>query len=86
LVFPKEIFKAAWLWTSAGGWRGYYVGALEAWTGYPQKLHDAVDHGAYASLKGHESVEAETALVAYTGLVGVTHLGIDGSASGPDHL
>ena len=37
LVFPKDVFPAAWLWTCAGGWRGYHVAALEAWTGYPPK-------------------------------------------------
>jgi hypothetical protein len=86
LVFPKEVFQAVWLWMCAGGWRGYNVCALEAWTGYPQKLHDAVDHGVCSTLQGGESLECETALVAYSGLVGVDHLGADGSARGPDHL
>jgi hypothetical protein len=79
LVFPKEIFKAAWLWTAAGNWRGYYVGALEAWTGYPQKLHDAVDHGSYSTLAGNGVLECETALVAYTGVKSVSYLGNDGT-------
>lgn len=79
LVFPKEIFKAAWLWTCAGNWRGYYVGALEAWTGYPQKLHDAVDHGVYSSLPGNGVLECETALVAYSGIKNVSYLSSDGS-------
>lgn len=83
LVFPKEIFRAAWLWTTAGSWRGYYVGALEAWTGYPQKLHDAVDHGVYSTLAGNASLECETAFVTYSGLAGVEHLGMDGAARGP---
>jgi len=79
LAFPKEIFKAAWLWTCAGNWRGYYVGALEAWTGYPQKLHDAVDHGVYTSLAGNGVLECETALVAYSGVKSVSYLGGDGT-------
>ncbi len=78
LVFPAEIFKAAWLWTAAGNWRGYYVGALEAWTGYPQKLHDAVDHGVYSTLEGKGILECETALVAYTGVKSVSYLDMDG--------
>ena len=79
LVFPKEIFKAAWLWTCAGNWRGYYVGALEAWTGYPQKLHDAVDHGVCYALPGHQALDCETALVAYSGVESVSYLGMDGT-------
>lgn len=81
LVFPKEIFKAAWLWTSAHSWRGYYLSALEAWTGFPQKLHDAVDHGAYSTLGGGATLECETALVAYVGVKSVGKLGMDGSVS-----
>jgi len=79
LVFPKDIFKAAWLWTCAGNWRGYYVGALEAWTGYPQKLHDAVDHGEYSTLAGNSVLECETSLVAYSGVKSVSYLGSDGT-------
>jgi hypothetical protein len=79
LVFPKDIFQSAWLWTTAGNWRGYYVGALEAWTGYPQKLHDAVDHGVYASVEPEQSLECETALVAFTGVSGVGNLRADGT-------
>jgi hypothetical protein len=79
LAFPHKIFKAAWLWTCAGNWRGYYVGALEAWTGYPQKLHDAVDHGVYASLPGNGVLDCETALVAYSGVKSVSYIGSDGT-------
>jgi galactose mutarotase-like enzyme len=79
LIFPNEIFKAAWLWTCAGNWRGYYVGALEAWTGYPQKLHDAVDHGVFYSLPANQVLECETAIVAYHGVGSVSYLGIDGT-------
>ena len=86
LVFPKDVFPAAWLWTCAGGWRGYHVAALEAWTGYPQKLHDAVDHGVHSTLPGGANLECETALVAYSGLAGVDYLGEDGTARGPDHI
>ncbi len=79
LVFPNDIFKAVWLWTVAGSWRGYYVGALEAWTGYPQKLHDAVDHGVFSTLAANSVLECETALVAYTGVKSVSYLGSDGT-------
>jgi hypothetical protein len=82
LVFPKDVFKAVWLWTTAGNWRGYYVGAFEAWTGYPQKLHDAVDHGVYGSLEAGQELECETALVAFTGVAGVARLGMDGTVVG----
>jgi hypothetical protein len=81
LVFPQDIFKAVWMWSVAGNWRGYYVCALEAWTGYPGKLHEAVDHGVHSTLPGNEQLECETALVAYSGVGSVSRLGMDGSVS-----
>lgn len=82
LVFPKDIFRCAWLWLVYGGWRGIYTAAVEAWTGYPAKLSDAVAAGKYSQLAAGECLECESRLVVYTGFGEIDHLNIEGQASG----
>jgi hypothetical protein len=82
LVFPKEVFKSIWLWLVYGGWRGIYVAAVEAWTGYPAKLSDAVDHGEYSSLMSGETLECETKLMIYTGFKEIKSIDLDGTITG----
>lgn len=78
LVFPKEVFPVIWLWLSYGGWRGYYVAAVEAWNAYPQKLDDAVRAGLHGTLPAGGSATCETALVVYTGIGAVGSIDRDG--------
>lgn len=82
LVFPKDVFKSIWLWLVYGGWRGTYTAAVEAWTGYPAKLSDAVEHGKYSILNPGETLECETILMAYTGFTEVKSIDIPGNVNG----
>jgi len=82
LVFPKEIFGNIWLWLVYGGWRSMYVAAVEAWTGYPAKLSDAVKAGRYSQLKPQETLECESKLLVYTGFEEVRHIDIEGDVTG----
>jgi galactose mutarotase-like enzyme len=82
LVFPKEVFKSIWLWLVYGGWRSIYVAAVEAWTGYPAKLSDAVDHGEYSSLNPGETLECETKFIIYTGFREVISIDPSGNVNG----
>ena len=68
MVFDKGIFRSAWLWLVYGGWRGLYTAAVEAWTGYPAKLSEAVEWGKYSLLKQREVLECDTMLMAYSGI------------------
>ena len=40
--FPLEVCPYLWLWLSYGGWRGYYLAAIEPWTSCPVTLSEAV--------------------------------------------
>jgi hypothetical protein len=82
LVFPKEVFKSIWLWLVYGGWRSTYLAAVEAWTGYPAKLSDAVDHGKYSILNPGETLECETKLMVYTGFKEVVSIDALGNVDG----
>jgi galactose mutarotase-like enzyme len=52
--FPLEICPYLWLWLSYGGWRGYYVAAVEPWTSFPVTLSDAVAANTHRVLKPGE--------------------------------
>jgi len=82
LVFRKDVFKSIWLWLVYGGWRNIYVAAVEAWTGYPAKLSDAVDHGKYSILKPGETLECETRLMIYKGFKEITSIDFEGNLTG----
>ncbi len=82
LVFPKEVFKSIWLWLVYGGWRSTYVAAVEAWTGYPAKLSDAVDHGEYSQLKPGETLECESKLLVYNGFKEIKSIDPEGNVEG----
>jgi len=82
LVFPKEVFRSIWLWLVYGGWRNTYVAAVEAWTGYPAKLSDAVDHGEYSQLKPGETLECESKLLVYKGFKEIKSIDPEGNVTG----
>jgi hypothetical protein len=52
--FPLETCPYLWLWLSYGGWRGYYVAAVEPWTSFPVTLSDAVAANTHRVLKPGE--------------------------------
>ena len=77
-MYPKAVFKALWLWMSFGGWRNHYHLAVEPWTGYPVNLEQAVVAGHQTILTGHQSIDCEVTVFAYTGLTHVTRVEHDG--------
>lgn len=56
----SNVFKSIWLWLVYGGWRGLYLAGIEAWTGYPARLTDAIKEGEYAVLKPNAELRTET--------------------------
>jgi hypothetical protein len=82
LVFPRDIFSCAWLWLVYGGWRGIYTAAIEAWTGYPAKLSNAVAAGNYSQLNAGKSLECETLLFVHTGFSAIEHISPAGKVTG----
>jgi hypothetical protein len=82
MTFPLQVFNTAWLWLVYGGWRDLYSAALEAWTGYPARLSDAVAQGRYARLQSGKVSEAETRLIAFQGPKGVQTVLPDGEVVG----
>ena len=65
LVFPKDIFSVIWLWLSYGGWRSQYLAAVEAWTGYPAKLSEAIEIGRFSELKANEVINCNTKIIIF---------------------
>lgn len=59
-----------------------FAAGIEAWTGYPPTLEHAVAQGRFRQLKKGESLEAQTKIVAYTGLVEVTRIKPTGGVVG----
>ena len=78
MVFPKDVFKAIWYWACFGGWRGLYCVALEPWTGYPDKLSEAVENGVFAQLGPQQSLECDTKILIYTGVSEVKRISSSG--------
>jgi len=82
LVFPKEVFNTIWLWLVYGGWRGVYCAAVEAWTGFPAKLNEAVERGRHSTLGPKGSLECETIMLAYAGASAVERITRTGEVIG----
>jgi hypothetical protein len=81
LVFDPSVFPVIWLWLVYGGWRGYYHGMAEPWTGYPSALADAVAAGRARTLEPGETLETEVTAVVYGGVASVSRLEGDGSVT-----
>jgi galactose mutarotase-like enzyme len=79
LVFPKNVFKCIWLWLVYGGWRALHCVAVEAWTGYPGRLDEAVKNGNYSALPAGETLSCDTKVVAYDGVTQVGRITTDGT-------
>jgi len=82
MSFPKDVFRCIWLWLVFGGWRAHYCLAVEAWTGYPMKLDDAVKNGTCYRLEAGKSLSCETRLVGHKGFSHVDRIGLDGKVEG----
>jgi galactose mutarotase-like enzyme len=58
--FPLDLCPYLWLWLSYGGWRGYYLAAVEPWTSYPVTLSDAVAERTHRVLQPGEQIAFKT--------------------------
>ena len=67
-----------------GGWRDLYAAGLEAWTGYPAKLSEAVEFGRFARLEPGETLEASSRFTCFQGLKGVRTVRSTGEVVGLD--
>ena len=83
LVFPKNIFSVIWLWLVYGGWRGMYTACVEAWSGYPAKLTEAIKEGRFTKLQAGQSIECDTKILIYTGLSMVSNITLDDGSMMP---
>jgi hypothetical protein len=81
LVFDKVIFPHLWLFRSIGGWRGLYTLILEASTGYPNDLSEAIESGHCTCLEAGETLETSVKAVAYQGCDSVEKIDSDGNVS-----
>ena len=82
MTFSPQVFNTIWLWLIYGGWRDLYAAALEAWTGYPAQLSEAVAQGRFARLLPDETVETESQLIAFRGVTGVSTILPNGDVVG----
>lgn len=82
--FSSEVFDTVWLWLVYGGWRDLYAAGLEAWTGYPAKLSEAVEFGRFARLEPGETLEASSRFTCFQGLKGVRTVRSTGEVVGLD--
>lgn len=82
IVFPRDVFRHAWLWQVYGGWRGHHHLCLEPWTGYPMQLEEAEAAGRACVLEPGASLEAEVAFVLFDGLDRVHSVEPDGPGFG----
>ncbi len=82
LTFLLPVFNTIWLWLVYGGWRDLYAAALEAWTGYPAKLSEAVASGRCAALDPGASLDATSSFIAYRGLTAVQTVRANGEVVG----
>jgi len=82
LVFDNEIFQSIWLWLVYGGWRNVYTATVEAWTGYPAKISQAVDYGKYSVLMPGKALDCESKLIVFKGFREVKFIDKDGNVNG----
>lgn len=71
--FPSERFPHIWLFLPLGGWRGHQLALVEAASGYPMDLADAVEMGTHSVIPGWGQVQAEITytVIRYDSAIGV---------------
>jgi hypothetical protein len=82
LVFDTSVFPVVFLWIVGGAWRGYHHAAMEAWTGAPMDLAQAIAGGGARTLQPGGSLETEVHGVLYGGVAAVSDLRADGTVVG----
>ena len=74
LVFPTGVLSHLWLFRAIGGWRGLNTLIVEASTGYPCDLREAIRGGHFGKIAPGETIRAEVLAVAYSGVTGVERI------------
>jgi hypothetical protein len=59
-----------------------YSASVEIWTGYPAKLTEAIEKKRVSHLEAGETLETETCLIIYQGVVSVDKISRDGAVTG----
>lgn len=72
--FPLDVCPHLWLWLSYGGWRGYYLAAIEPWTSVPVTLSDAVAAGTNRVLAPGQTFKASVRATLWHGPNGLADL------------
>ena len=72
--FPLDVCPHLWMWLSYGGWRGYYLAAIEPWTSVPVTLSDAAAAGTHRVLQPGETFRATIQATPWHGSNGLEQL------------
>ncbi len=80
MIYPRDVFRALWIWQSYGGWRDFYHLAVEPWVGYPVRFDQAVEAGRQRTIEAGGSVSYRLSVIVYTGIDQVQRVTQDGSA------
>jgi galactose mutarotase-like enzyme len=72
--FSLTVCPHLWLWLSYGGWRGYYLAAIEPWTSIPVTLSDAVAAGTNRVLERGARFNANVKATVWRGAGGLEKL------------
>lgn len=68
LVFPRDVLKSCWIFSSYGGFRNHQVVVLEPSTGHPWRLEEEIANDTARTLEGRASFEvAATVMCVETG-------------------
>jgi galactose mutarotase-like enzyme len=85
IEFPLSACPHLWMWLSYGGWRGYYLAAIEPWTSVPVTLSDAVAAGTHRVLEPGATFHASVKATLWHGANGLaTLLGARGLDTSPE--
>lgn len=74
MEFPLAVCPHLWLWLSYGGWRGYYLAAIEPWTSVPVTLSEAVAAGTNRVLESGGRFDASVKATLWHGPDGLANL------------
>lgn len=81
MAFPTDVLPMLNVWF-LWKWRGQKCFAFQTSTGYPHRLHEAVDQGICTTLDGGETIDCETRLVIYDGYSAISGIHMDGTVDG----
>jgi hypothetical protein len=65
ITFPPDVLRAVWIWVVNGGWRGLRCVGMEAFTGYPSRLDNALAAGQATTLLPGDQMSCDTRIIAF---------------------